>query len=225
MLSNQNSEPMSKLLICSFLFISLNCFSQTIYKRNEILLPLQPYTLLAGSKFVQYERYQNSKKSFVFTVGHQSTALVYHMWSRMTDFSGIRADIGRRWYYIDNENTKFRPYISVNGMFEKSSFKLRNGFDVPTDSLKAKGFTFAPEINAGIKLILFKRITVNPMLGVRYYFNTYNTDKITKNEKYWAYDDWDNGNPVWQENRKVAELRGFRKGMAIIPYFNFGYRF
>jgi hypothetical protein len=216
---------MAKLLITTLLLVNINCFSQTIFKKHEILLPLQPYTLLAGSKFVQYERYQNSKKSYVFTVGHQAEALVYHMWSRMDKYSGIRFDISKRWYYVDNEKALFRPYISVNAMFEKSSFKLRKTLDIPSDSLNAKGFTFAPEINAGFKLILFKRITVNPMLGLRYYFNTYNINKITNNEKYWAYDDWDNGNPIWQENRKVVELRGFRKGLAIIPYFNFGYRF
>jgi hypothetical protein len=216
---------MVKYIFYTLVICNLNCFSQTIFKKNEILLPLQPYTILAGSRFVQYERYQNSKNSFVITLGHQSTNYGYHMWSRMRDYAGIRVDFSKRWYYIDNENALFRPYISVNTFFEKSNFKLAEVFDVPSDSLQAKGFTFATEINAGFKLILFKRITVNPMLGMRYYFNTYNTNKITKNEKYWAYDDWDNGNPIWQENRKVAELRGFRKGFSMIPYFNFGYRF
>ncbi len=216
---------MLKYLFCTLLILNLSSFSQTIFKKNEILLPLQPFTLLAGSKFAQYEHYLNSKKSYVFTVGYQSNNYAHHMWSRMRDYSGFRVDFGKRWYYIDNENALFRPYISVNSFFEKSKFKLAEVYNVPSDSLNANGFTFAPEINAGFKLILFKRITVNPMLGLRYYFNTYNTSKITKNERYWAYDDWDNGNPIWQENRKVAELRGFRKGPAFIPYFNFGYRF
>lgn len=225
MLPNQNPEPMSKFLFSAIFLFGLKSYSQPVFKKNEILLPLQPYTFLAGSKYVQYERFQTSKRSFVFTVGHQSDSFIYHYFTRMQDFSGFRADIGRRWYYFKNESAIFRSYFSVNAMFEKSSFKLDTYLNVPSDSLNAKGFTVAPEINAGFKLILFKRITINPMLGLRYYFNTYYTNKITKNERYWAYDDWDNGNPIWQENRKVAELRGFRKGLAIIPYFNFGYRF
>jgi hypothetical protein len=65
------------------------------------------------------------------------------------------------------------------------------------------------------QLVLFKRFTFTPSLGIRYYTNTHKTQNITNNQQYWAYDDWDNGELKWEDNKRSVD--NFRKGFLPIP--------
>ncbi|MBK6976570.1 MAG: hypothetical protein IPH28_05215 [Cytophagaceae bacterium] len=215
---------MKRILLLLFLISNLS-FAQNKKGQNEIALPLHPWLALSQSLYVDFEHFKSPKRSTTFRAGYQGDNLLFMMWSKM-QFNGIRADYGQRWYLKGETSKVFRFFAGVNGTLEYSKMSLRDdGFGIARDSMQTKGLSFAPEINAGLKIVALKHFTITGSMGFRYYFNTMNTDKLTKNPSYWAYNDWDNMQPTWQENRREVELRNFRKGFMPVPYLHFGWIF
>ena len=191
------------------------------YDRHEISAPLHPWTLLSGSGFAQYERYATEHRSWVFTGGARLTPLLYFFFNPGT-YRGVRADVGHRWH-LRTEASWLQLFAGLNVSVEAGRLTLPAHYRVavPTDSLRVSGVALGPEVNAGLKITLAKRITLTPMLGWRYYFNTLNTDRLTQNPAYWAYDDWDYNSPDWRQNRSY--LNGFLRGHYPVISFNIGY--
>lgn len=215
---------MKKILLLLFLISNLS-FAQNKKGQNEIALPLHPWIALTGSYYGEFEHFKSPGRSTTFRVGYQEDNLIFMLWSKM-QFKGNRADYGQRWYLKGETSKVFRFFAGVNGTMEYSRLSLRDdGFGIPRDSMQTKGLSFAPEINAGLKIVAFKHFTLTGSLGMRYYFNTMNTEKLTKNPRYWAYNDWDNMQPTWQENRREVELNHFRRGLTPIPYLHLGWVF
>lgn len=215
---------MKKILLLSILACNA-LFAQNQKGQNEIALPLHPWLPITGSYYGDVEHFHSPKRSTVIRVGYQGESFLISYFSKIST-KGFRADIGQRWYLKGETSKIFRFYAGVNATFEHTILNLKdNGFNFPKDSLQAKGLSFAPEINAGLKIVILKSFTITPSLGFRYYFNTINTNKLTKNPEYWAYDDWDNMQPTWQENRREVELRHFRKGFLPVPYLHLGWIF
>jgi hypothetical protein len=197
-------------------------FAQNQKGQLEINLPLTPYTALTSSYYANFEYHHSTRHSSTLTLGHQGSALIFFMWSN-AHYSGNRIDFGHRFYLNDNKYARF--FVGVNSTFELSKLNIddKPHLNISIDSLSTNGLSFGPEVNAGVKIVLFKRILVTPGIGFRYYFSTLNSNKFTNNPLYWAYDDWNNGRPNWQDNRKQVDLNGFRKGPTLIPYFNIGF--
>ncbi len=210
-------------ILFTILLSQISVFAQNQKGRKEFSLPLHPWILLTGTYYLQYEQFHNPTRSTTATIGYNNTGILF-MWSKV-NYQGYRGDIGQRWYLRGSKAKYVRPFAGVNATFEYSNLKLQKDYSgiVPSDSLQAKGFSFAPEINAGIKFVAFKKITFTSSLGLRYYVNTINENKLTNNPQYWAYNDWDNPNPDWRINRQNATLNGYRKGFLPIPYINFGF--
>lgn len=215
---------MKRILLLLFLISNLT-FAQNKKGQNEIALPLHPWVALTGSYYGDFEHFHSPKRSTIFRVGYQGDCFLITFFSKIRN-KGYRADIGQRWYLKGETSKIFRFYAGVNATFEHTTLNLKdNGFNFPKDSVQAKGLSFAPEINAGLKIVALQHFTITGSMGFRYYFNTMNTDKLTKNPNYWAYNDWDNMKPTWQENRREVELRNFRKGFMPVPYLHFGWIF
>ncbi|MGL4630872.1 MAG: hypothetical protein ACRCVT_06665 [Leadbetterella sp.] len=205
----------------SIFFVCIAYFSFTQNKKGqfEIAAPLHPFAFAFKSYYLQTEYHNNSTRSTTVVLGYQGTSIFFGITPNITLFQGYRADIGQRWYY---RNPKYvRPFVGVNLSVEYSKFKLRKESYVANDSLQTSGLCIGPELNGGIKFVVLKRFTLTPSLGLRYYINTHDFDRITKNSRYWAYDDWFNQNSDWKENRKV--LKTFRSGLLPIPYLNLGF--
>jgi hypothetical protein len=215
---------MKKLLLFSLISLfQISVFAQNQKGRKEIAIPLHPWILLTGTYYIQYEQFHNPTRSTTVNLGYNGNNILFFMWSK-AQYNAVRADIGQRWYLRGEKAKYIRPFAGVNATFEYTNLTLRQDYlKIPSDSLSAKGLSFAPEINAGIKFVAFKRITFTPSIGLRYYVNTINEDKLTKNPSYWAYDDWDNQNPNWEINRRNAVQSGYRNGFLPIPYINFGF--
>ena len=140
--------------------------------------------------------------------------------------SGIRADIGQRWYYKSETTKVIRPYLGLNSTFEYTTLKLRDrGINVPKDSLMSKGLSFGPEVTAGFKIVILKKFTISPALALRYYFNTMDLDKFTSDPIYWRYDDLSNTSRNWQENRDIIKMNHFRRGLSPVAYVHLGWIF
>lgn len=200
-------------------------FAQNKKGQSEIALPLHPWIAITGSYYGEFEHFHSPKKSTTFRAGYQGESFLISYFSKI-HVKGFRGDIGQRWYLKGETSKVFRFYAGINATVEQTTLNLNDdGYNFPKDSIQAKGISFAPEINAGLKIVILKHLTITPSLGFRYYFNTMNTDKLTKNPAYWAYNDWDNMKPTWQENRKSVELQHFRKGFVPVPYLHFGWIF
>ncbi len=191
------------------------------YDRHEINAPLHPWTLLSGSVFAQYECYATPHRSWVFTGGARLTPLVYFFFNP-GNYGGIRADAGHRWY-LSSGVSWLQLFGGLNASVEVGRLRIpgRCGVNVPQDSLRVSGVALGPEVNAGLKFTIAKRLTLTPMLGWRYYFNTLNTNRLTQNPQFWAYDDWDHNSQDWRQNRSY--LNGFLRGHYPIISFTIGY--
>ncbi len=207
------------LLIISLLSAQL-AYPQR-YDRHEINAPLHPWTLLSGSGFAQYERYATEHRSWVFTGGARLTPLLYFFFNPGT-YRGARADVGHRWY-LRTGASWLQLFAGLNVSVEAGRLALPAHYRVviPADSLRMSGVALGPEVNAGLKITLAKRITLTPMLGWRYYLSTLNTDRLTQNPTYWAYDDWNHNSLDWRQNRSY--LNGFLRGHYPVISFNIGY--
>jgi hypothetical protein len=215
---------MKRILLLLFLIANLS-FAQNTKDQNEIALPLHPWVALTGSYYGDFEHFKSFRRSTTFRVGYQGESFLVSYFSKI-HIKGYRADIGQRWYLKGETSKIFRFYAGVNATVEQTTLNLNDsGYNFPKDSIQAKGISFAPEINAGLKIVAFKHFTLTGSLGMRYYFNTMNTEKLTKNPRYWAYNEWDNMQPTWQENRREVELNHFRRGLTPIPYLHLGWVF
>jgi hypothetical protein len=156
-------------------------------------------------------------------LGYQATPFFWSYFQKLKEYDGFRLDYGQRLYLKGNTNKFFRFFASVNISAEYAKYSLSPGLNIPNDSLCTMGLSIGPELNAGLKIVIFKRITLTPSLGFRYYFNTHKTKNITRNPQYWKYNDWDNDQLKWEDN--VATVDDMRKGLLPIPYINIGYIF
>jgi hypothetical protein len=217
-------KMLKKLFIYLMLFQSI-ALAQNKKNQNEIALPLHPWIALSQSFYGEFEHFHSPKRSTFVRVGHQGNSLLHFLWSKI-EYKGLRADIGQRWYLKGETSKVFRFFVGANVTFERSRLWLRSGgFEIPKDSLNARGLSFAPELNAGLKIVVLKHFTITTSLSSRYYFNTINTNNITSNPTFWAYNDWDNNKLTWQENRKSVELQHFRRGIVPVPFLHFGWVF
>lgn len=215
---------MKRILLLLLCFQNL-AFSQNKKGQNEISLPLHPWIAITQSLYVDYEHFKSPKKSSTFRVGYQGDNMLVSWFSNIST-KGIRADFGQRWYLKGETSKVFRFYVGVNATLEHTTINLKdNGFNFPKDSIQTKGFSFAPEVNAGLKIVILKSFTISPSLGLRYYFNNINTDNLIKNPTYWTSNNWDPEKPIWQEKRNAVELQNFRKGILPVPYLHFGWIF
>lgn len=215
---------MKKILLLLTCICSLS-FAQNKKGQNEIALPLHPWIALTGSYYGEFERFHSPLRSSTFKLGYQGNNFLQFLWSNI-DFKGVRADYGQRWYLKGETSKVFRFFTGINATVEYSKLNLKDrGFGIARDSMQTAGLSFAPEINAGLKVVVLKHLTVTGSLGGRYYINTIDTKKLTYNRNYWAYNDWDNMKPTWQENRKSVELQHFRKGFLPVPYLHLGWVF
>lgn len=210
------------LLFILIIFLQFELVSQHTKGQLEMNLPLTPYTALSQSYYANFEYFHNSKHSSTLTIGHQGSNLMY-FWLSSANYSGNRLDIGQKWYLNNDKYVRF--FVGLNSTFELSSLKIidKPYLNISQDSLSAKGISFGPEINTGVKIVLFKNILISPAVGLRYYFSSLNSNSFTKNPTYWAYNDWGNNAAKWEDNRKQVDLNGFRKGLSKIPYFNIGF--
>lgn len=208
------------LLLTSVLSIAQNQKGQA-----EINAPLNPWALfISKSYYLQYEQFVSPNYSVTGTAGYQGKDFSQSYFSNST-LEGYRGDVGFRWYRKGETQRIFRTFVGANFTVERSSIRLkkRRNIEVPTDSLSASGFSFGPELVAGFKVVILKRIILTPAVGLRYYFSTINRRDLTYNSKYWAYDDWDNSAREWQQNRQTdVDMFGYRKGLSPIIYFNLG---
>ena len=209
-----------KLAFCLIMLISLHINAQQKKGQFELSGPLNPWVILTRRIFLQGE-YSNSKiRSTTAVLGYQGTGLYFSYFNKVQKFTGYRADFGQRWYLLNKLDKYIRPYAGINISAEYSTYKLIKDYNVPIDSLITKGLSIGPEINAGIKFVILKRLTISPSLGLRYYFTSHPIKNITKNPKYWSYNDWDNNKGNWEDNRTT--IASFRKGFLPIPYINIG---
>ncbi len=216
---------MKKVIIILFMFQSLS-FAQNKKGQNEISLPLNPWSIIIFRSFYgEYEHFNTVKRSTVFRAGYQGSNFLYSYFSP-ADNSGIRADIGQRWYYRSEQSKIVRPYLGVNSTFEYTSLKLRDrGFNIPKDSLSSKGLSFGPEVTAGFKIVVLKKFTISPALAFRYYFNTMNLDKFTRDSRYWKYDDFFNSSFDIEGNRETLKMQHYRRGLSPVAYVHLGWIF
>ncbi len=192
--------------------ISLSALS-AFGQRQE--LSLSPVGFIhPKDQFIQYERYVDARQSLTVSLSHNGSARGFELLHpRHTErFSYTRGAIGYR-YYIpglgwDEDLTIFG---SVRAVVDYSNLQLESDsrYSIPTDSLRATGFSLAPELLFGGKATLFNRITLSGAFGIQYLFKLVPTGQITRNQQYWAKVNSED-NQGWQVNRSY--VTDFRRG-------------
>ncbi|GAB4043568.1 hypothetical protein [Spirosoma litoris] len=195
------------------LSVSAQAFSQ----RQE--LTISPTGIFYPSyQLVQYERYLNTRQSLTISLGYNGNDTqkrAYGLISppRTDVFTNTRLAIGYRYYIpglgIGDALTLFS---SARMVVDYSNLQLQPDatYPMPTDSLRAAGFSLAPELLFGGKATIAKRITLSGAIGAQYLVKLFSTNQITHNPGYWDSVYWKNDRQDWQQKRNVATH--FRQG-------------
>lgn len=211
---------MRRLRILLLLAIPFISKAQEQRARKEFTMPLHPWTLIGASYYVQYEHYTSAKRSYTLSAGYKGSDFLTFYFNK-GEYSGQRLALGRRFYS--------KPQERWLNLFTEGKLMIEHGkLNLPalygtTDSLRASGFTFTPELLGGFKTTILQRVVVTLNVGLRYRINTLNTDKLTYNPKYWEYDDWDNQSLDPEVNR--AYITNFNKDFRPSVNLNFGFLF
>ncbi|GAB3497239.1 hypothetical protein GCM10027341_17310 [Spirosoma knui] len=164
---------------------------------------------------IQYERYLGSWQSLTASLSHNSSQRSFSVFDppRTDHFSATRLAIGYRRYFdlIDGyEGILF--FGSVRAVVDYSALQLQSipKYGIPADSLRAAGFSLAPEFLLGGKITIAKRVTLTGAAGMQHLFKLFSTRQITNNVQYWSDEYWTNDNQSWGYKRNVAT--SFRQG-------------
>ncbi|MBD2701682.1 hypothetical protein IC229_13610 [Spirosoma sp. BT702] len=164
---------------------------------------------LPRNQLLQYERYVDKQQSLTFSLSYNENlrnSLFFNP-PRTERFQNVRMAAGYRYYVpglgIGDELTLFG---SVRAIVDYSALRLaydtRN--PVSADSLRAAGFSLAPELLFGAKATFLKRVTLTGSLGGQYLFKLFPTSQITQNQNYWNSFYWTNDNQDAQFKRNVV---------------------
>ncbi|SOE21999.1 hypothetical protein SAMN06298216_2446 [Spirosomataceae bacterium TFI 002] len=208
-----------KKLFCLLILLSpLFSIAQDLKPRKEFALPLNPWTMLGQSFYVQYEQYTKPQQSFTLMAGYKGTDF-FNFYFNRGNYNGHRIAYGQR-FYAKPQDRWMNLYAEGKIMLEHGKLTLPSIFNV-TDSLETRGFTITPELLVGFKATILQRVVMSFNMGIRYRFNNLNTQKLTFNPEYWKYDDWDNDNLDPAKNR--AYITNFNKGLSPSINLNFGF--
>ncbi len=215
-------------LFKTLFFIALfsgKVFTQNKAKQIHIAMPLHPWVALTSNFYVQGEYFNNTHRSTTASIGFQGTSLLSSWFNKVRRFDGPKIDFGQRWYLNNGKDKYTKIFAGVNLRAEYIKFELNDSYslNIPQDSLTTQGITLAPEINLGLKFTMFKRLNITTAIGVNYGFNTHKSEMITRNQRYWAYNDWDNNSLKWEDN--VRTIDNYRKGFGPVGYLNVGWIF
>ena len=99
--------------------------------------------------------------------------------------------------------------------------------NVPKDSLFQNAIYFGPEFTAGFKIIILKKITITPVVGMAYFFKSYDAEKITQRSEIWYNRNWFDNEIISKQNTTQRRQDYLNLGFGWSPniYINFGYKF
>ncbi len=213
-----------KNIFLIFIFSS-QIFGQNKAKQIHIAMPLHPFVAITSNFYIQGEYFNNTTRSTTASIGFQGTSLLSSWFTKVRRFDGPKIDFGQRWYLNNGKDKYTKIFAGVNLRAEYIKFRLADSYSlkIPNDSLNTQGITLAPEVNLGLKFTIFKKLNITTAIGVNYGFNTHKSKMITRNQRYWAYNDWDNGALKWEDNVKTID--NYRKGLSPVGYLNVSYIF
>jgi hypothetical protein len=198
------------LLTSLFSLSSIASFGQ----RQE--LSVSPVGLIyPKNQLVQYERYVGLRHSLTASLSYNGDGRLSRFFDppRTERFSATRGAIGYRYYFHSVfDNGGLMLFGSVQAIVDYSALQLERDarYAIPADSLRAAGFSLGPELLAGGKVTISKRVTVSRAIGMQHLFKLFSTNQITQNRDYWADFYWTNDQQDWQFKRNV--VTNFRQG-------------
>ncbi len=139
---------------------------------------------------------------------------------RTEHFAVTRGVIGvRRYSFSSLYDGGFTAFGSVRFVVDYANLQLESDtrYPIPADSLRAAGFSLAPELIIGGKITLAKRITLSSAFGVQHLFKLFSTGQITRNQAYWDSEYWTNDNQTWEDKRNIVvnHRRGWRPSVLV----------
>jgi hypothetical protein len=138
-------------------------------------------------------------------------------------------DVGLRAYLVKFEKQKWiNMYFGTSFLIGSMSREFYDySLSIPKDSLVQKAIYFGPEFTAGMKIIILKKITITPVLGVSYFFKSNNSEKISKNQELWYRRDWLDQDILDKNNTQARRKDYINSGFGWQPniYINIGYKF
>lgn len=165
------------------------------------------------NQLIHYERYVDSRQSLTISLAYNGDQRDYAPVKppRTDHFSNARGALGYR-YYVPGLGEELTFFGSIRAVVDYSTLQLRTDtrFTIPADSLRASGFSLAPELLFGGKATLFNRITVSGAIGLQYFIKLFSTNQLTRNQAYWDHEYWTNDNQDWQDKRNA--VTDFRRG-------------
>ncbi len=138
-------------------------------------------------------------------------------------------DIGFRAYLLNfDKQSWLNMYVGTSLLVGKMSREFNDfGLNISKDSLQQKAIYFGPEFTAGLKIVILKKITITPAIGMAYFFKSDNSNKISKNPALWYSRDWLELDVINKDNTDARRKDYINLGFAWQPniYINFGYKF
>lgn len=193
------------LLLIGLLFLTA---SSVFGQRQE--LSVSPVGLFyPKNQLIQYERYLNTRNSLTVSLSYNGSGRGYGLFAppRTDYFTVTRAVVGyRRYSYSQLLDGAFTVFGSVRAVVDYSVLQLKSDprYSIPTDSLRAAGFSISPELLLGGKLTILRRITLSGAVGAQHLFKLFPTGQITRNAAYWNSEYWTNDNQTWDYKRNIV---------------------
>lgn len=196
-------KPISSTLLLGFLFLSI---LPARGQRQEV--SISPVGLVyPKAQLIHYERYVSPRRSWTASLsynGSQRGSVLFPP-PRTERFTVTRAAIGYR-RYLPVFGDAVSLFGSVRAIIDYSDLRLESvpRYNIPADSLRAVGFSVAPELQLGGKLLILRRISLSGAVGAQHLFKLFSTRSITQNPGYWRDEYWTNDNQTWDYKRRAA---------------------
>lgn len=165
------------------------------------------------AQLIHYERYVSPRRSWTASLsynGSQRGSVLFPP-PRTERFTVTRAAVGYR-RYLPVFGDAVSLFGSVRAVIDYSALQLKSvpAYGIPADSLRAAGFSVAPELLLGGKLLILKRISLSGAVGAQHLFKLFSTRSITRNPGYWGDEYWTQDGQTWDYKRNIAVQ--FRQG-------------
>ncbi|GAB3988102.1 hypothetical protein GCM10028807_10020 [Spirosoma daeguense] len=204
---------MKKQFFTFFSLVTLFISNATFAQRQEISISPIGFAL-PRNQLIQYERYVNKYHSITLSGSYNENPRGYSLLPPRTErFQNARLAAGYRYYVPDvGIGDELTMFGSIRAVVDYSSLKLASDarFPIPTDSLRAAGFSLAPELLFGAKITIVKRVTLTGAIGGQYFLKLFPTRQITQNQGYWNAFYWTNDNQDAQFKRN--QVMNYRQG-------------
>lgn len=190
------------LLIGLTILTALSTFGQ----RKELTISPVGF-FYPKNQLIHYEQYVGSRQSLTLSLSHNSSGRGTTLFGPpRTDFFAVtRGAIGYR-HYVSLFGDEVTLFGSIRAVVDYSTLQLRSDsrYPIPADSLRAAGFSVAPELLLGGKITIARRITLTGAVGAQHLFKLFPTTQITRNRAYWDGEYWTQDGQDWQYKRNVV---------------------